>query len=454
MNTELLELILRTIRRVIRTSGSWLTWLLIPFIMELIPAVRSMWILRKRRKMFLKRNRDNKYLPEITLLIPVYNSKDTLYRCIQSIHESTYPNECINILLIDNKGSREDFEEYCKAQEDFPELRMQWIQSQAGKSKALNMALYNSTGKYIINVDSDGRFERTALYNMVCKFEEDPTLNCMTGAILTEPAEIDAYKGFGRLIRRLEYVEYAQAFLAGRSYAADNNDIYTLSGAFSAFRKSAVLSSQMYNTDTISEDTQLTFQMRYKQNDRIEICEDAIYIVGSIENMNKLYTQRQRWQRGSLEVGKMFSDNLSIWKMFSDVNVRTLMYDHTFAFPRLIWYLVILYFIINHYSAQILIITTGLMYLMYVWIGFRYYKTVKFFLQDIDEEREYYVKCKHYIWLLPIFNLLVFFIRFSGVINSIGTDSSWKTTTFTDEMHNVKDVMKEDFHIKKRKKDE
>lgn len=454
MSAEILELVIRTAKRVIRTSGSWLTWLIIPFLMEFIPALRSMWILKKRRNQFKKRNRKIKYLPEITLLIPVYNSKDTLYRCIQSINDSTYPNNCIDILLIDNKGSREDFDVYAEAQTDFPELRMQWIQSQAGKSKALNMALYNSTGKYIINVDSDGRFEKNALYNMVCKFEDDPTLNCMTGAILTETEEIDAYKGFGRLIRRLEYIEYAQAFLAGRSYAADNNDIYTLSGAFSAFRKSSVLSSQMYNTDTICEDTQLTFQMRYKQKDRIEICEDAVYIVGPIENMNKLYTQRQRWQRGSLEVSKMFSDNMSLTRVFTDVNVRTLLYDHTFAFPRLIWYIVIIYFIANHYSAQILIISSILMYLMYVWIGFRYYRTVKFFLQNIENERVYYIKCKRYIWLLPLFNLFVFFIRFAGVINSIGTDSSWKTTTFSDEMNHVKDTIKEDLHIKKRNKHE
>ena len=35
----------------------------------------------------------------------------------------------------------------------------------------------------------------------------------------------------------MEFMEYAQAFLAGRNYASELNAIYTLSGAFSAFRK-------------------------------------------------------------------------------------------------------------------------------------------------------------------------------------------------------------------------
>ena len=36
-----------------------------------------------------------------------------------------------------------------------------------------------------------------------------------------------------------------------------------MSGAFSAFRKSTILKTQLYNTETVCEDTQVTFQIRY-----------------------------------------------------------------------------------------------------------------------------------------------------------------------------------------------
>ena len=99
--------------------------------------------------------------------------------------------------------------------------------------------------------------------------------------------------------------------------------MYTLSGAFSAFRKSAVLKSWMYNTDTICEDTHITFQMRYRQDERVEVCEDALFFVDPIEDVNKLYTQRQRWQRGSLEVAKMFMDkDFKLKNFISDVSVE------------------------------------------------------------------------------------------------------------------------------------
>ena len=52
--------------------------------------------------------------------------------------------------------------------------------------------MYNSDGKYIINLDSDGILEKNALVNLITRFEQDTDLNCMTGAILTIPEQIQA----------------------------------------------------------------------------------------------------------------------------------------------------------------------------------------------------------------------------------------------------------------------
>ena len=272
----------------------WGGWIIIPFIMEIVPALGSVFLLIRRNLRHKIHKKELEVYPEITLIIPVYNSADTLYGCIRSINDSTYPNDRIRIFLVNNKGKDNSFDIYAQCQQEFPELLMQWMNSEQGKSRALNLALYNSDGKYIINLDSDGMLEKNALVNMITRFENDTAINCMTGSILTVPEQIKKYKaGPSRLLRELEFMEYAQAFLAGRSYASELNSVYTLSGAFSAFRKSAVLKSWMYNTDTICEDTHITFQMRYLQKERVEVCEDALFFVDPIENVNKLYTQRQ-----------------------------------------------------------------------------------------------------------------------------------------------------------------
>ena len=321
----------------------WAAWIIIPVIMEIIPSLGSVVILIKKT-LFPVKYETPILQPEISLIIPVYNSQETLEECIRSISESDYPNSRIRIFLVNNQGQDDSFHVFTKCQKQFPDLMMQWLNAKQGKSKALNLALFNSDGKYIIHIDSDGLLEKSALTNMVNKFEGDSSIECMTGVILTDPAQVQAYPfGPKRLLRKMEFMEYAQAFLAGRNYASEMNAIYTLSGAFSAFRKSAVLKSQLYSTDTICEDTQITFQMKYLQKKKVSICENAIFFVDPIEDLNKLYTQRQRWQRGSLEVSALFlKKELKAYKMFRNENVRTLMYDHTFAFPRMIWYLALI----------------------------------------------------------------------------------------------------------------
>lgn len=426
----------------------WAAWLIIPVIMEIIPSIGSVAVLIKKL-IFPAKIKKPAIDPEISLIIPIYNSMDTLEQCIRSINDSDYPNSCIRIFLVNNQGQDDSFQVFCKCQKKYPELKMQWLNAKQGKSKALNMALFNSEGKYIIHIDSDGLLEKSALKNMVYRFESDQTADCMTGVILTEPRLVERYPNvFPKLLRKMEFLEYAQAFLAGRNYASEMDAIYTLSGAFSAFRKSSVLKSQLYNTDTICEDTQITFQMKYLQGTKVSICEDAIFFVDPIEDMNKLYTQRQRWQRGSLEVSKLFlKDKMKARHMFTNVSIRTLVYDHTFAFPRMIWYLALICLMCMSYSFKLIAVSTLFLFGIYMIIGYLYYISIIGFLRNYKEIRRYYAKQWYVVPLLPIFNLMVFFIRFAGVINSINTDSAWKTRNFTQEKESAGKVIRKDFDV-------
>ena len=424
----------------------WAAWIIIPVIMEIVPAMGSVVILFKM--VFSSKKIEKPALdPEISLIIPIYNSMNTLEQCIRSVDESDYPNSRIRIFLVNNQGQDDSFQVYCQCQQKYPQLRMQWLNAKQGKSKALNLALFNSEGKYIVHIDSDGLLERSALRNMVYKFESDQKIECMTGAVLIDPKQVEDYPWFfPKLLRKVEFLEYAQAFLAGRNYAAEMNSIYTLSGAFSAFRKSSVLKSQMYNTDTICEDTQITFQMKYLLKTKVGICEDAIFFVDPIEDMNKLYTQRQRWQRGSLEVSNLFlKDKMKARNLFTNVGVRTLVYDHTFAFPRMIWYLALLCLLCMNYSFQLIGFSTLFLFVLYIIIGYFYYFSTIGFLKEFKELRSYYAKQWYVVPLLPLFNFVVFFIRFAGVINSINTDSAWKTKNFTQEKESVVRTIANDF---------
>lgn len=422
----------------------WSAWIIIPLLMEIVPSIFGFLVLL-RKKIKFSANPELLYYPEISIIIPVYNSAGTLEMCISSIVESDYPIDKIGILLVNNGSKDHSFEIYKRYQEEHPEINMKWMNSKQGKSKALNMALFNSKGKYIIHIDSDGILHANALTNLVKRFEGHSNIHCMTGTILTNPDSINHTNKFTkRFMQKIEFYEYAQAFLAGRNFEAEWNNIFTMSGAFSAFRKSTILKTQLYNTETVCEDTHITFQVRKLLKKRIDICENAIFFVEPIESMDTLYVQRQRWQRGELEVAHMFPERSKFSMKFM---TKLLLYDHTFAFPRMIWYFALICLTFMNYPFSFIVHSVLLIYVLYCISAFLYYLNICSYLKWDKNLRNFYARKIIMIFCLPIFNFIIYWFRMAGIINSIKIQSQWKTKSWKEECGICKQIMKDDFKV-------
>lgn len=249
-----------------------------------------------------------------------------------------------------------------------------------------------------------------------------------------------------RLLRKVEFFEYCQAFLAGRNFESEFDSIYTLSGAFSAFRKSTIMKTQLYNTDTVCEDTHVTFQVRNNLKKKVNICTDAFFFVDPIEDLNRLYTQRQRWQRGEMEVVHMFM-NQGLGKVsgfFSNFVVRLLMYDHTFAFPRMIWYFALICLVFMNYPMKLIVVSVVLIFAFYALSSFIFYLNICSFLRKYKDLKNYYCRNWYLIFILPLFNFLVFWFRFAGIINSINSRLVWRTKDLTQEKQIFLDIIRKD----------
>lgn len=425
----------------------WMAWVIIPLVMEIIPAVFGSFILLKKKLLYSKDEFHGK-LPEITIIVPVYNSEVTLHDCLNSINDCSYPNSLMNIIAVNNGSGDKSFEIFCLCQKEYRDLSMKWLVSKQGKSKALNMALFNSEGKYIINIDSDGVLHQDAIKNIVLRFENDSKINCATGVVLVDGRRIKDTKGlFLKTIRYCEMMEYYQAFLAGRNYEAEYNGIYTISGAFSCFRKSLMLKTRLYNTDTICEDTQVTFQIKEFLRKEVHICENAFFFVEPIDDFNKLYTQRQRWQRGEIEVSHMFfKDKLKALSLKSfNRTLNILVFDHTFAFPRMIWYFALICLAFLNYSSGTIFFSIFILYFLYVISSFLYSLNIISFLSSYKKMRKEYISKLYILFIMPLYNFLIFWIRLAGIINSVSSDSRWKTSTFSQEVNDIKKILSHDF---------
>ena len=90
--------------------------------------------------------------PLISIIVPIYNSEETISRCIDSLVEQTYKN--IEIILV-NDGSLDSSQAKCDiyAQKD-SRVRV-FHKENGGVSSARNLGIEKASGEFIIFVDSD-----------------------------------------------------------------------------------------------------------------------------------------------------------------------------------------------------------------------------------------------------------------------------------------------------------
>jgi len=102
--------------------------------------------------------------PLISIIIPVYNAKEYLRRCLDSILRQNYTN--IEVLLIDD-GSSDGSEAICD-EYALLDKRIKVIhQKNTGVSAARNVGLDLAKGDYISFVDSDDWIENDLLETLL-----------------------------------------------------------------------------------------------------------------------------------------------------------------------------------------------------------------------------------------------------------------------------------------------
>ena len=176
----------------------------------------------------------------------------------------------------------------------------------------------------------------------------------------------------------------------------------------------------------------MTSQIREFLNGKIALCDNAFFYVDPLESLDRLYIQRQRWQRGEVEVSSLFKD-IRRKKGFKDVLKYTMIKDHTFVFPRFIWIFAMIYLIFFDYPLKLIVGANLIMYLVYVLNSFLYFIVTKLYLRELRQVTSYINRYWHTIFILPVYRFIVFFMRVAGIINSVDKYSSWNTRTLSQE---------------------
>ena len=405
----------------------WGIWLLVPLAVDglttLVYLVSTLLHLYREHRHPLP---PLAFHPPVSIIVPVYNSQRTLGALLRSLSRQTYPLDQMEVLLIDNGSTDQSHEVFAAWQSRLP-LRVVWhsILSQ-GKAWALNAGIHLARGTYIANVDSDVTLAPDAIEKMVTYMETHRDVAALTGAIHVRAPLPNASLG-QRLLAACEFLEYATAFHVGREAQTLQNNLFTLSGAFSFFRSEVLLQTFQYSPATVSEDTDLTFELYARfPRWRVQSLTPALAFVEPIPNLDALYAQRVRWQRGQFEVSARYPELMRrpFWYLKGFTPARVMLVDHTMSFIRLVWSVFLPALLAFGYPLSLILGAWLAIYVLYtatelLWAGVAWLAAPPILKRRV-------VRALSVVPLMPLYRLLIFWFRVSGFLEALLTPPSWR----------------------------
>lgn len=315
-----------------------MVYLILLFFSQLnIRRAARLWQLKSLNMLFKPR-----MLPSVSIIAPAYNEEMTIIESANSLLNLKYPDY---ELVIVNDGSRDNtlktlIDHFDLMKTDFsyqqrlkhypirgiytnPSIPRLIVvdKENGGKADTLNAGINVSSKEYFCGIDADSLLESDALLKIASLTldygVETPALGGNVFPIngcTVDKGKIEKISVPKHWLARLQTVEYMRAFMCGRLGWDYLNSLLIISGAFGLFRKERVVavggyltSSSQYQRDTVGEDMELVVRIarhmhESKHSYRISYSFNANCWTEVPEKMSSLQKQRNRWQRGLIDI--------------------------------------------------------------------------------------------------------------------------------------------------------
>lgn len=270
----------------------------------------------------------------ISLICPVYNEAAGCVASINSLLALRYPE--FQVIVVNDGSKDETLERLVQAFRLRPSQRVirQVVPTReirgvyesiyvpnlvvvdkenGGKADALNVGLNFARYPLVCCMDGDSLLENDALLRIARPFLDTPNMVACGGVI----RPLNGCKVTSRGIRGIhlpsnwlagfQVVEYLRAFLYGRMGLSSYRLLFIVSGAFGVFRRDLLLKAGGFLVGTVGEDFEAIVRLhRYmlEQGEpyAIAMVPDPICWTEVPEDARTLRRQRNRWQRGLLDV--------------------------------------------------------------------------------------------------------------------------------------------------------
>ncbi len=241
-----------------------------------------------------KRPRGNPKKRNVSVLVPAYNEEQTIAKTLRALQNSQHRR--FEALVI-NDGSTDRTAEIVEsiAAQDH---RIKLINKEnGGKSSALNLGMRLARYDIVVTIDGDTILQPQAIDELVSPFF-NKNVDAVCGNV-----EVGNVCNTLTAFQALEYIT-AQNF--DRNALEEVNAINVVPGATGAWKRKKVLQIGGYESDTLTEDADLTIKM-LAAGGKIAYAHNARSLTEAPQTLSALSKQRFRWSFGTFQcLGKHY----------------------------------------------------------------------------------------------------------------------------------------------------
>jgi len=239
------------------------------------------------------------FIPYVTIQLPIYNEKYVIDRLIDQVIKIDYPIDKLEIQILDDSND-ETLEIVKKKVEAVKQLGFNISQFTRNKNTgfkagALHEGMQVIKGEFIAIFDADFLPENDFLKKTVPYFKKENI-----GVVQTRWAHLN--KNFS-LLTQLQAFGLDAHFTIEQSAKNSANHFINFNGTAGVWRKSCIEDAGGWQSDTITEDLDLSYRAQMK-GWKFKFLEEVGCPAELPVAMNALKTQQFRWTKGAAETAK------------------------------------------------------------------------------------------------------------------------------------------------------
>ncbi len=226
--------------------------------------------------------------PLVSVIVAAFNEQEVILRTVESILSSDYPK--IEVIFVDD-GSKDGT--FALVQSEFssnPRV-LPLHQENGGKASALTYGMQHAHGDVYVYLDADTILATDAISKLVAHFG-DPKVGAVAGNVKVGNRV--------NMLTKLQALEYIASQNLDRRAFAYINAVTVVPGAIGAWRREAVEAAGGYTSDTLAEDMDLTWRVRFS-GWKIDNESDAVAYTEAPDTLRSFFKQRFRWTFGTLQ---------------------------------------------------------------------------------------------------------------------------------------------------------